>query len=782
MHPLFKRLETEDGFPYAVDLVTGELSPESPPEVYDFCGGLFCDEPGLGKTVTALSLILKTQGARADPPPNTQVYWVPGGSGERMGYYEVNATTSSLGGSALKRSMYLKARRNQEGAWESCRESSSRRLSSDAAIIPQIAAMTGDSPSSLPVFATYSRRQKQTTSPDESGEQETSVSVSRSTRLSNKRKAVYGTVSMEASHRGTRSSIRVKRKLCESFGGALKDDINGENKRAKKKVRFAEPGSPLDAGCADASPIVAGLSSPTVCKSGKKCLDSEYDISKQVAMPGNSSKWIYEEEVWVQCEACSKWRKLPFSTSPLHNDIAWFCSLNPDSEYQNCSVPEEVSDNSASVKSLPGFYKDGSPPGQPQNVAFFASVLKDNAHLYDEYARRPVMWLASLNRDKLSKLATVGLAVPRDVKGDGSLAENRHYDTLLKLFGLVNKKGIKGASKWHYPKGLDSLIFDTTALREAARKPRDDATRLYLSKATLIVVPQNLVEHWKHQIRKHTTPGQLRVCVWADLKKQAAPHTLAWEYDVVITTFNRLSTEWSTRENSLLMRVHWLRIILDEGHTLGASLTLTNKLQMAISLHASRRWILTGTPTPNTPSSQAAYLQPMLKFLHEGIYGKHQKLWDTAILRPFEAGCEEGRSRLAELLHRVMISSRKADLCTIPPCTRKVKLLDFTEAHAASYNELVVTVQRNILLADWRDPSHVESLLNPKQWKFRSNTLRNVRLSCCVAGHIKVGDCGQDIKETMDFLINDKSLDPSSNLYSNIKSALFYGGNCDRLL
>ena len=40
--------------------------------------------------------------------------------------------------------------------------------------------------------------------------------------------------------------------------------------------------------------------------------------------------------------------------------------------------------------------------------------------------------------------------------------------------------------------------------------------------------------------------------------------------------------------------MHWLREILDEGHMLGASLQMTNKLSMAINLKAERRWIMTG--------------------------------------------------------------------------------------------------------------------------------------------------------------------------------------------
>lgn len=227
------------------------------------------------------------------------------------------------------------------------------------------------------------------------------------------------------------------------------------------------------------------------------------------------------------------------------------------------------------------------------------------------------------------------------------------------------------------------------------------------------------------------------------------------------------------------MQVHFLRVMLDEGHTLGSSLSLTNKLQMAMSLMASNRWLLTGTPTPNTPNSQLSHLQPMLKFLQEEAYGLNQKSWEAGVLRPFEAEMEEGRTRLLHLLHRCLISSRKTDLKTIPPCIKKVTFLNFTKDHARSYNELVVTVRRNILTADWNDPSHVESLLNPKQWKFRSTLIRNVRLSCCVAGHIKVAEVGEDIQETMDILI-EKGLDPISEEHALIKYYLQYGGNCLR--
>ena len=55
--------------PYWLNTVTGELCTTAPPSYPDAPGGLLCDEPGLGKTVTALALTLAwSRGARVSSP------------------------------------------------------------------------------------------------------------------------------------------------------------------------------------------------------------------------------------------------------------------------------------------------------------------------------------------------------------------------------------------------------------------------------------------------------------------------------------------------------------------------------------------------------------------------------------------------------------------------------------------------------------------------------------------------------------------------------------------
>uniref|UniRef100_A0A453GNH4 F-box protein n=2 Tax=Aegilops tauschii subsp. strangulata TaxID=200361 RepID=A0A453GNH4_AEGTS len=684
-HPLCKNFCTEDGFPFFINVTSGEILTGTAPTINDFCGGMFCDEPGLGKTVTALSLILKTHGTLAEPPRGVDIKWCTHKPDKKYGYYEFNTSNCSNNFSESKRLM------GKNVVQEDPRSS---ELSHNGDSVPSTRS---------------SRKRGRLVDPGLSP-----VNMHVSSEKSPESCNPHPTLATQVL-KVTKNLKSVRKNLMDAYS---KDSVGSKRKRG----------------------TVSELS-----------------------------------ETWVQCDACRKWRRLSDGTV-LDSTTAWFCSMNADPARMTCTASEESWDFKTKITYLPGFYKKDELPGNEQNVSFFANILKDNISLINSETKKALLWLAQLPLRKHLEMESVGLTRPvldaRATTGKGA----RPYFKLFQAFGLVRKIE-QGVTRWYYPSMLDDLAFDSAALGIALEKPLD-LVRLYLSRATLIVVPANLIDHWTTQIQRHVSSDTLNVYAWGDHKRPPA-HILAWDYDIVITTFSRLSAEWGPSKKSVLKQIHWFRVILDEGHTLGSSLALTNKLQMAVSLVASNRWILTGTPTPNTPTSQVAHLHPMLKFLHEEAYGENYHSWESGIHRPFEAQMEEGRIRLVELLRRSMISARKADLKNIPPCIKRITFVDFSEGHAKSYNELVVTIRRNILMADWNDPSHVESLLNPKQWKFRTTTIRNVRLSCCVAGHIKVAEAGHDIQETMDELMQG-GLDPSSEEYQSIRFALLNGTDCVR--
>lgn len=706
-HPAFLQFETEDGFKYFVNGISGQISSDILPTISDFRGGMFCDEPGLGKTVTALSLILKTRGNWARPPNGVDVIWCMHNHNQRYGYYELSLDATS-----------------NRSFLSSCRI--------------------------------------------------------RGQNVQNEVFAKKKMLDIVRSDHSEGSSLRLPFNLRSSSGRFRKLEESETNSNCLQESKCYRGPAHVQEGSFDKKHL-SGTSN------GNKSI---HMINKKTSLNHSARNNDFRNisrkkrkcdvnvtdssDTWVQCDACKKWRRLPETSIPNVKN-AWFCSMNSDHLRQSCRAPEESWDNQEVITYFPGFYPKGSRAGNEKNVSFFVSILQENFSLMHFKTKKALRWLSELSSDKLAEMETRGLLQSGMLVYD---AAYRAYEKIFEAFGLV-RKFFRGMNRWFYPKNLNNLVFDTVALQIALSKPLD-SLRLYLSKATLIVVPSYLIEHWKTQIQKVVGPGQLKVFIWSDSRKPPA-HNLAWDYDVVITTFNRLSAEWGPNKKSVLTQVHWYRIMLDEGHTLGSSLCLTNKLQMAISLTACSRWILTGTPTPDTPNSQLAHLYPILKFLHEEAYGKNQETWDNGILRPFEAEMGEGRIRLLELLKRTMINSRKEDLRTLPPCIKKVTFLHFSEEHAKSYNELVATVRRNILMADWNDPSHIESLLNPKQWKFRCNTIRNIRLSCCVAGHIKVSEAGHDIQDTMDILVH-QGLEPVSEEYVLIKSSLLNGGSCSRCI
>ncbi|XP_051878502.1 MORC family CW-type zinc finger protein 3-like [Pristis pectinata] len=47
------------------------------------------------------------------------------------------------------------------------------------------------------------------------------------------------------------------------------------------------------------------------------------------------------DQAWVQCETCMKWRKLPPEVDPESLPENWYCNMNPDPKFRDCSIPEE---------------------------------------------------------------------------------------------------------------------------------------------------------------------------------------------------------------------------------------------------------------------------------------------------------------------------------------------------------------------------------------------------------------------------------------------------------
>ncbi|CAG8384128.1 unnamed protein product [Penicillium salamii] len=138
---------------------------------------------------------------------------------------------------------------------------------------------------------------------------------------------------------------------------------------------------------------------------------------------------------------------------------------------------------------------------------------------------------------------------------------------------------------------------------------RDPAQEVRLCSGTIVIVPPNMVDHWENEIATHTTG--LRVVTLRESSDRTPTADELMEFDLVLFSRNRFEKEVPEKkhiqpkggkavklvqEESPLLSLHWLRVIVDEGHNVSSQKTrLTDMLKR---LHFERRWVISGTPSP----------------------------------------------------------------------------------------------------------------------------------------------------------------------------------------
>ncbi|KAF8417487.1 SNF2 family N-terminal domain-containing protein [Tirmania nivea] len=171
------------------------------------------------------------------------------------------------------------------------------------------------------------------------------------------------------------------------------------------------------------------------------------------------------------------------------------------------------------------------------------------------------------------------------------------------------------------------------------------------AKSTLIVVPL---------IRRHTVEGSLTVHTYHGSSGKVRGTTPLRDYDVVLTTYATVSSDFSRRkEHSTLFAENWFRIVLDEAHQIRNN--KSKQFRAISSLSAQRRWCLTATPIQNNLNDIAAlfeYLQ--VEPIHT------QALFKRHIVEPLKAD---------DLRSDDVVSIRNLQLLLITYCLRRQQSL-----------------------------------------------------------------------------------------------------------
>ncbi|KAJ2077793.1 hypothetical protein H4R24_004913 [Coemansia sp. RSA 988] len=282
--------------------------------------------------------------------------------------------------------------------------------------------------------------------------------------------------------------------------------------------------------------------------------------------------------------------------------------------------------------------------------------------------------------------------------------------------------------------------FDNMATRrkdECERRFSENYRGRYAG-GTLIVCPLSTMGNWEEQVATHMRPRSLIVHAYHGHARCKKPKKLS-HYDIVLTTFNVLQAEYARETRQLLVEDHgptensssrlvdssseeesstklfqvpedpyvspllavrWHRVVLDEAHNIKERRTISSIA--AYSLHAERRWCLTGTPIQNRLDD----LYSLLRFLHVTPVD-NWRVWLTYIGAPFHKNIrtltadgesmEEGNigaNRVQRLMQSICLRRMKRQIdaktnrtmIELPPKFETVRWLELADGERRLYN------------------------------------------------------------------------------------------------
>ncbi|CAA9967088.1 DNA repair protein rad5 [Pyrenophora teres f. maculata] len=275
---------------------------------------------------------------------------------------------------------------------------------------------------------------------------------------------------------------------------------------------------------------------------------------------------------------------------------------------------------------------------------------------------------------------------------------------LLKMERGTTKGGILADEM-----GLGKTI---QALALICRNPPSDPA----IKTTLIIAPVALMRQWEKEIERHVHPRhKLSVHLYHGTGKNVDFAHLR-KFDVVLTTFGCLTSEYKQKESSKESMLHdqerlnpslrrkpkdklgllghecmWYRVIIDEAHNIKNRNAKSSKA--CADLMAKHRLCLTGTPMMNNIDE----LFGLIRFLKVEPYCDWHK-FNMEIVKPMknlsQSTKKGGVQRVQILLRSIMLRRQKSSLVdgkpisVIPPKHVAVDNVKFEEEEYAIYKAL----------------------------------------------------------------------------------------------
>ncbi|KAJ5014593.1 DNA repair protein RAD5B [Colletotrichum sp. SAR 10_99] len=209
------------------------------------------------------------------------------------------------------------------------------------------------------------------------------------------------------------------------------------------------------------------------------------------------------------------------------------------------------------------------------------------------------------------------------------------------------------------------------------------------SGSTLVVVSSALLIHnWTNEIKKHVK-DKLETIKYHGPGREKDIDNIKNSH-IVVTTYNTLSAEFE-KKSSLLHKIGWYRVVLDEAHIIRRQ--ATTFYHACRELHANSRWCLTGTPIQNKLSDIGA----LFAFIRAKPFDEPAK-FRRHIELPFEqseGNTEKVKGRLIMLLESLCLRRTK-ELLDLPGLEEVTKELEFSTRERDQYDKTKEILMRTI--------------------------------------------------------------------------------------
>ncbi|KAH8889022.1 hypothetical protein GQ53DRAFT_843116 [Thozetella sp. PMI_491] len=310
-----------------------------------------------------------------------------------------------------------------------------------------------------------------------------------------------------------------------------------------------------------------------------------------------------------------------------------------------------------------------------QQEALGFMLERESGHISERYRLWEKIDLEDGREEYRHKITKAKRVIQPEERGGGILADEMGLGKSLSILALITKT-LDDAKEW-----------------AQQHNENGENKKLSYSRSTLVVVSSALlVYNWMNEIRKHLKTG-LTVVKYHGPGRVKNLEAIQ-DSDIIVTTYSTLAAEYqvaSRLEPSLLHRIGWYRVVLDEAHTIRRPATVFN--HACGSLEANSRWCLTGTPIQN----KLADIGTLFAFIRADPFCK-AAIFRKWIEIPFEQSADDPaavKNRLVMLLEALCLRRTK-EVIELPRPRQTLRRLSFSRDEREQYEKTKKTLLRTI--------------------------------------------------------------------------------------